>query len=72
MKDAILAFNFTVAETDIIINALEERALLINDLKQKIYDSATTQVKNIQTARALIQTGEEAQTNELEEEVNEE
>lgn len=72
MKDAILAFNFTVAETDIIINALEERAILINDLKQKIYDSATTQVKNIETARALIQTSEEAQTNELEEEVNEE
>jgi len=56
MRDEILAFNFTVAEADIIINALEERALLINNLKQKIYDSATAQVQNIQTAKALMET----------------
>jgi len=71
MKDEILAFNFTVAEADIIINALDERVSVISDLRQKIYDSATQQVKSIQTARALMAVHNE-ETEEPKEEADEE
>ena len=53
MNDEILAFNFTVAETDVILAALEEKAQSISNLRQRIYDNASMQITNIQEAKMI-------------------
>ena len=44
-KDFRVSIFTTIEEADIILNALAEKALRIEDLRQYIYDSVNEQVK---------------------------
>ena len=44
-KDFRVSIFTTIEEADIILNALAEKALRIEDLRQYVYDSVNEQVK---------------------------
>ena len=46
-KDFRVSIFTTIEEADIILNALAEKALRIEDLRQYIYDSVNEQVKMV-------------------------
>ena len=46
-KDFRVSIFTTIEEVDIILNALAEKALRIEDLRQYIYDSVNEQVKMV-------------------------
>lgn len=46
-KDFRVSIFTTIEEADIILNALAEKALRIEDLRQYIYDSINEQVKMV-------------------------
>lgn len=46
-KDFRVSIFATIEEADIILNALAEKALRIEDLRQYIYDSVNEQVKMV-------------------------
>ena len=46
-KDFRVSICTTIEEADIILNALAEKALRIEDLRQYIYDSVNEQVKMV-------------------------
>lgn len=46
-KDFRVSIFTTIEEADIILNALAEKALRIEDLRQYVYDSVNEQVKMV-------------------------
>ena len=46
-KDFRVSIFTTIEEADIILNALAEKALKIEDLRQYVYDSVNEQVKMV-------------------------
>ena len=46
-KDFRVSIFTTIEEDDIILNALAEKALRIEDLRQYVYDSVNEQVKMV-------------------------
>ena len=46
-KDFRVSICTTIEEADIILNALAEKALKIEDLRQYVYDSVNEQVKMV-------------------------
>lgn len=46
-KDFRVSICTTIEEADIILNALAEKALKIEDLRQYVYDSVNEQIKMV-------------------------
>lgn len=46
-KDFRVSVCVTIEETDIILNALAEKALRVEDLRKSMYDSVNSQVKMV-------------------------
>ena len=50
-KDFRVSICTTIEEADIILNALAEKALKIEDLRQYVYDSVNEQIKMVNSPK---------------------
>lgn len=59
MDTRIISINLTLEETDVVLNALEEKALSINALRKFIFDSASAQVEMMNESKKVEETKDE-------------
>lgn len=55
MNGSIISLNLTLEETDVVLNALEEKALSVSRLREKLYNDANQQVIMIKQGQAEVE-----------------